>query len=249
MFLKVLLALVVVAECAAVPLFLKYYWPDRCKQSFILKIVSAALFVLCGYLSVQISGNNTPYAKLIMIGLVLGFFGDVFLHSLSDNKIHFVIGFLSFFAGHFFYIAAFWKAIQKTYPGSHFIEWYELLATVLLIGGLLASFIKRGIFKGKGILLVVFTVYGLVLATMMTKSFRYAIGEIAYGTNDHMFAVFVCVAIGGLLFCISDTILGYTIPMGKITRALRIVNIGTYFTAQILIALSILFVRSAYPLY
>lgn len=249
MFLKILLALVVIAECVSVPFFLKYYWPDRCKQSFILKVVSAALFVLCGFLSMQISGNSTPYAKLIMIGLVLGFFGDVFLHSLSDNKIHFVIGFLSFFAGHFFYIAAFWKAIQKTWPGSHFIEWYELLVTVVFLGGLLAVFIKKGIFKGKSVLLVAFTVYGLVLTTMMTKAFRYAIGEIAYGTNDNMFAVFVCVAIGSLLFSISDAILGYTIPFGSTTRTLRIINIGTYFTAQILIALSILFVRSAYPLY
>ncbi len=249
MFLKILLALVVVAECVSVPLFLKYYWPDRCKQSFILKTVSAGLFVLCGYLSMQISGNNTPYAKLILIGLVLGFFGDVFLHSLSDNKIHFAIGFLSFFAGHFFYIAAFWKAIQKTYPDASFVTWYEALITVLFLGSLIAAFIKMGIFKGKEALLAVFIIYGLVLSTMMTKSIRYAIGEIAYGTNDNMFAVFLCVAVGGVLFSISDAILGYTIPVGTTSRALRIVNIGTYFTAQILIALSILFVRSAYPLY
>lgn len=249
MILKILLALVIVAECVTVPLFLKAYWPDRTKKSFTLKVISAALFVLCGFLCVKISGNNTPYANLIMIGLFLGFIGDIFLHSISGNKIHFVIGFLSFFAGHFFYIAAFWKAIQRTYPGSHFIEWYEAVITVLFIGGLLYSFIKKGIFKGKIPLLVVFIVYGLVLVTMLTKSFRYAIGEIAYGTNDHMFAVFATVAIGGLLFTISDIILGYTIPMGNTTRTLRIINIGTYFVAQILIALSILIVRSQYPLY
>lgn len=249
MFLKVLLGLVILAECVCVPLFLKYYWPDRCKQSFILKVVSAALFVICGVLCVQISGNNTPYANLIIIGLILGFFGDVFLHSLSSNKLHFVIGFLSFFAGHFFYIAAYWKAIRTTYPAANFFAWQELLVTVVFLGALLTAFVMKGVFKGKTPLLVVFTVYGFVLATMMTKSFRYAIGEIAYGTNDHMVAVFFTVAIGGLLFSISDAILGYTIPAGTTSRALRIVNIGTYFTAQILIALSILFVRSAYPLY
>ncbi len=247
MFLKVLLALVVLAEFVTVPLFLKYYWPDRCKQSFILKTVSAGLFVLCGYLSMVISGNNTPYAKLILIGLVLGFFGDVFLHSLSNNKLHFVIGFLSFFAGHFFYIAAYWKAIANSWPESNFFEWYELLITVVFLGGLLTAFTLKGVFKGKIPLLVVFTVYGFILATMMTKSFRYAIGEIIAGTNENTVAVFVTVAIGGLLFSISDAILGYTIPAGTTSRALRIVNIGTYFTAQILIALSILFVRSAVP--
>lgn len=249
MFLKVLLALAVAAEFITVPVFLKHYWPDRCKQSFIFKVISAALFVLCGFLCVKISGNNTPYANLIMIGLFLGFLGDIFLHSLSDNKIHFVIGFLSFLAGHVVYIVAFWKAVQSTYPGSHVYEWYELLLIVASLAIVLGIFLKIKIFKGKEMLIGPFIIYGAILFSMLYKALRYAIGEIAYGTNDHMFAVFVTVGIGGILFTASDVILGYTIPKGSTTRTLRIINIGTYFAAQILLALSILFVRSNYPLY
>lgn len=249
MFLKILLALVVVAEFVSVPVFLKYYWPDRCKQSFIFKVISAALFVLCGFLCVKISGNNTPYANLIMIGLFLGFLGDVFLHSLSDNKLHFVIGFLSFLAGHVVYIVAFWKAIKSTYPASHVYEWYEIVLILVSVAAVLGFLLKIKVFKGKEMLIAPFLIYGFILFSMLYKGLRYSIGEIVYGTNDNMLAVFLTVGIGGILFTASDVILGYTIPKGSTTRTLRIINIGTYFAAQILLALSILVVRSDYPLY
>ncbi|MBR5438073.1 MAG: hypothetical protein IKV21_04060 [Clostridia bacterium] len=249
MFLKILLGLVVLAECVAVPVFLKYYWPDRCKQSFIYKVISAALFVLCGLLSMKIAENGTPYASLMLWGLVFGFFGDVFLHSLQNKSWHFVVGFLSFLVGHIVYIVAFWKAIKTTYPGSPVFTWYELVATFALLAIMLTIMLKMGIFKGKEVLLVAFAAYGFILFTMLTKGLRYAIGEIAYGTNDYMLPVFLTVGLGAVLFTISDIILGFTIPMGKTTRLVRNINIGTYFAAQILLGLSILFVFSAYPLY
>ncbi|MBR6567094.1 MAG: lysoplasmalogenase [Clostridia bacterium] len=249
MLLKILLGLTVLAEIAAVPVFLKYYWPGRSKKSFIWKIISASLFVLCGFLCVKISGNNTPYASLMMWGLVLGFFGDVFLHSLQNKSWHFVVGFLSFLVGHIVYIVAFWKAIKTTYPGSPVFTWYELLATFVLLAVMLAIMLKMKIFEGKKPLLIAFCAYGFILFTMLTKGLRYAVGEIAYGTNDNMIPILLTVGLGAVLFTVSDIILGFTIPMGETSRAVRCVNIGTYFVAQILFAISILFVFSAYPLY
>lgn len=249
MLLKILLGIVVLAECVCVPVFLKYYWPDRCKKSFIFKTIGAALFVLCGFICVKISGNNTPYASLMMWGLVFGFFGDVFLHSLQNKSWHFVVGFLSFLVGHIVYIVAFWKAIKTTYPGSPVFTWYELVVTFALLALMLTIMLKMGIFKDKKVLIVPFAIYGAILFTMLTKGLRYAIGEIVYGTNDHMLAVFLTVGVGAILFTISDIILGFTIPTGKTTRLVRNINIGTYFVAQILFGLSILVVFSAYPLY
>ncbi len=245
MFLKVLLGLTVLAECVCVPVFLKYYWPDRCKKSFVYKTIGAALFVLCGFLCVKISGNNTPYASLMMWGLVFGFFGDIFLHSLQNKSWHFVVGFLSFLVGHIVYIVAFWKAISK----DPFFTWYEILITVILLVVMIGIMLIKGIFKGKEILIAPFAVYGIILFTMLTKALRYAIGEIAYGTNDHMLGIALTVGLGAVLFTVSDIILGFTIPMGKTTRLVRNINIGTYFAAQILFGISILFVFSPYPLY
>lgn len=249
MLFKILLGLTVLAECVAVPVFLKYYWPGRSKQSFILKVISAALFVLCGFLCVEISGNNTPYASLMMWGLVFGFFGDVFLHSVQNKFWHFAVGFLSFLIGHIVYIVAFWKAIKTTYPGSPVFTWYELLATFALIAVMLAIMLKMKIFEGKKPLLIAFVAYGFILFTMLTKGLRYAIGEIVYGTNDNMLPIFLTVGLGAVFFTVSDIILGFTIPMGKTTRVVRCINIVTYFIAQILFGVSILFVFSAYPLY
>lgn len=242
MLLKILLGLVVLAECVCVPVFLKYYWPDRCKKSFIYKTIGAALFVLCGFLCVKISGNNTPYASLMMWGLVFGFFGDIFLHSLQNKSWHFVVGFLSFLVGHIVYIVAFWKAISK----SPVFTWYELVATFVLLAVMLAVMLKMGIFKGKEVLLVAFGIYGFILFTMLTKALRYSIGEIAYGTNDNMLGIALTMGLGAVLFTVSDVILGFTIPMGKTTRLVRNINIGTYFAAQILLGISILFVFSPY---
>lgn len=249
MLLKILLGFVIFAECVCVPVFLKYYWPDRCKKSFIYKTIGAALFVLCGFLSMKISGNNTPYASLMMWGLVFGFFGDVFLHSLQNKSWHFVVGFLSFLIGHIVYIVAFWKAIKTTYPGKPVFTWYELVVTFVLLAVMLTIMLKMGIFEGKKPLLAAFCVYGFILFTMLTKGLRYSIGEIVYGTNDNMIPIFLTVGLGAILFTISDIILGFTIPMGKTTRLVRNINIGTYFAAQILLGVSILFVFSPYPLY
>ncbi|MBQ3136382.1 MAG: lysoplasmalogenase [Clostridia bacterium] len=245
MLLKVLLGLTVLAECVCVPVFLKYYWPDRCKKSFIFKTIGAALFVLCGFLCIKISGNNTPYASLMMWGLVLGFFGDIFLHSLQNKSWHFVVGFLSFLAGHIVYIVAFWKAISK----DPVFTWYELVVTFVLLAVMLVIMLKMGIFKGKEVLLVAFAVYGFILFTMLTKALRYAVGVVAHGTNDNMLGIALTVGLGAVLFTVSDVILGFTIPMGKTTRLVRNINIGTYFAAQILLGISILFVFSPYPLY
>lgn len=248
MFLKILLALAIAAEFVTVPMFLKYYWPRKCKQSLAFKMISATLFVLIGFLALKISGNATPYATYIMWGLVLGWVGDLFLHSLSDSKVHFVIGFLSFLAGHVVYIAGFQKAIEKTYPSSPAIAWYEVLATVLLVGILISVFIIRKYIKHK-ILYVAFGVYGVILSTMLVKTFRYAIGEWAYGTNDHVFGIFVTMVLGAVLFTVSDLLLGFIIAKGETKRIGRIINIVTYFAAQVLIGCSIFFIRASIPLY
>ena len=97
--------------------------------------------------------------------------------------------------------------------------------------------------------MVAFAVYGFILFTMLTKALRYAVGVVAHGTNDNMLGIALTVGLGAVLFTVSDVILGFTIPMGKTTRLVRNINIGTYFAAQILLGISILFVFSPYPLY
>ena len=126
---------------------------------------------------------------------------------------------------------------------------YVILATVVVIGIVALIAYKNNIFKEKGIIAVGAMAYGVILMTMLAKAARYCIGEWAYGTNDYIPLLFAIVLLGAILFAVSDLLLGYIIGFGCKKRIVRIINIVTYFVAQILLASSILVVRSAYPLY
>ena len=245
---KVLFALTILLEFITVPIFLRYYWPTKCKQSMLFKMISATLFVLCGVFAMKISGNNTPYATLMLWGLVFGWFGDLFLHWLKNVMPIFVLGVVAFLTGHIFYVIAFQKAIEKTYPGSATFEWYEVLFVAVSVILVTILTVIKGFYKDRAGMTAGSSVYGVLLLTMLAKTARYAIGEWAYGTNDNVVAVFITVLGGGIFFAVSDILLGYILMFKDEKRSLRIINIVTYFIAQILLASSILFVRSPYPL-
>lgn len=245
---KVLFALTILLEFITVPIFLRYYWPTKCKQSMLFKMISATLFVLCGVFAMKISGNNTPYATLMLWGLVFGWFGDLFLHWLKNVMPIFVLGVVAFLTGHIFYVIAFQKAIEKTYPGSATFEWYEVLFVAVSVILVTILTVIKGFYKDRAGMTAGSTVYGVLLLAMFAKTARYAIGEWAYGTNDNVVAVFITVLGGGIFFAVSDILLGYILMFKDEKRSLRIINIVTYFIAQILLASSILFVRSPYPL-
>ncbi len=249
MIYNILFALTIVLEFITVPIFLKYYWPEKCVKSMTFKMISATLFVLCGIFAIKISGNNTPYADLIMWGLAFGWLGDLLLHWLKNKIVIYVLGVVAFLTGHIFYLIALQKAIETTYPAARIFEWYEILfVTVVIIGVTILAVIK-GFYKDRAAMTAGLTAYGVLLLAMLAKTARYAIGEWAYGTNDNMVAVFITVLGGGFFFAVSDILLGYILMFKDKKRILRIINIVTYFIAQILLASSILVVRSAYPFY
>ena len=243
MFLKILFVLAVALEFVFVPLFLKYSWPDKCWKSFGYKNICSALFFAAGLLAMAISNNHTPYAKMVVIGLLFGWIGDLFLHIISDKIIFFGIGGLAFLIGHIFYIDAFSKAIKETYPSSGAVAWYEILSVVLLVGAvILYGVLKKIKFNP---LMIAVLAYAVTISAMLAKALRYCIGEAVYGTNDHMAMIFITVALGAVLFVLSDGSLGMILFGGqKKNRPLKIFNIVTYFAAQILLASSIFFIRT-----
>ncbi len=244
---KILFAVVVAAEFVFVPLFLKYSWPEKCWKSFGFKMICSALFFSAGLLAMKISGHSasaSPYTKLVLWGLFFGWLGDMFLHLITDKIWVFGLGLFAFLGGHIFYIFAFQKAIAKTYPDKGFLEWYEVLVVAVLIGLILAYAtvkIKQGkLASGKFYMTFAVMLYAVTICTMLAKAFRLCIGEWLYGTNEHIVALFVTVALGAVLFVLSDGSLGMILFAGhKKNRPLKIFNIATYFAAQILLASSI----------
>ncbi len=242
---EILFIVAVVAEVALVPLFLKYYWPDRCKQSFITKFVCSLLFVLCGIFASKATGNNTLFADYMIWGLVFGMAGDLLLHSLTTKQLPFIIGVIAFLVGHIFYIMGLQRAIYTTGFSGALLTWYEILIVAVIFAVALIYALKTDVFKRKGAVAYGLLAYGVVLAAMLAKALRYVIGVIAYGTNDNMFMIGLTVGLGAVLFFLSDASLGIILTSAKdLKRGMRIFNITTYYAAQVLLAASIFFVYS-----
>lgn len=245
MFFKILFALTILAEFYTVPTFLKYYWPKKCKQSLIFKMISATLFVLCGVLAMKISGNNTSYAYLMVLGLVFGWLGDYFLHSLKDRMIEFIIGVVAFLVGHIFYIAAFYHALKTLKPDAKLLNWYDFVAVGIVFVLVTLYVVLKKIYQKKGPMVIGLMLYGIFLTAMVVKACLYMYAEWDYGVSDTMVPALLTVGIGSVFFFLSDLSLFFILTGDEVKRSMRNFNIITYFIAQILLAASILFVRSS----
>ncbi len=244
MFLKILLALVVLAEFYTVPTFLKHYWPKKCKMSLIYKMISATLFVICGVLAMKIAGNNTSYASLMVWGLVFGWLGDYFLHSLKDRMVEFIIGVVAFLVGHIFYIAAFYHALKTLKPDAKLLNWYDFVVVGAVFALVSVYVAVKKLYQKKGPMVIGLMLYGVFLTAMVVKACLYMYAEWDYGINDTMVPALLTVGIGSVFFFLSDASLGIILMGNEVKKGMRYFNIITYFIAQILLALSILFVRS-----
>jgi len=241
---KILFIICAALELVFVPLFLKYSWPKKCWKSFGFKMVCSALFFAAGLCAVQAANNHTPYATMILWGLALGWAGDLFLHLITEKIWVFGIGLFAFLGGHICYIIAFWYAIRNTFPDQSMFTWYEILA-VLVIVGLFAAYAIVKKIKAKVYMAIPVALYAITISAMLVKAFRFCIGEIVWGMSDDIVMFFVTVALGAVLFVLSDATLGMILFAGKDkNRPLKIFNIATYFAAQILLAASIFFIRT-----
>ena len=243
MIFKILFALTIIAEFYTVPTFLKYYWPTKCKQSMLFKMISATLFVLCGVLAMKVSGNNTSYAYLMVLGLVFGWLGDYFLHSLKDRMIEFIIGVVAFLVGHLFYIAAFYHALKTLRPDAKLFNWYDFVAVGAIFALVTVYVVLKKLIQKKGVMVIGLMLYGIFLTAMVVKAVLYMYAEWEYGINDTMVPALLTVGIGSVFFFLSDLSLFFILTAEEVKRSMRNFNIITYFVAQILLASSILFVR------
>ena len=242
---KILFLIGVVIEIPLVALFLKYYWPDRCKQSFITKVVCSLIFALLGIFAAKETGNNTLFADYMICGLVFGMAGDLLLHAMTTKMLPFILGVIAFLIGHIYYIMAIQRAIYTTAFSKGVFTWYEILIVLTIVVIAVVYGIKTTAFKRKGAMAYGLLAYGVVLATMLAKAIRYVIDVIAFGVDDNMFMIALTVGLGAILFFLSDASLGIILVDDKpVKRGMRIFNITTYYAAQVLLAASIFFVFS-----
>ena len=80
MGLKILLGVCYLLFLVFVPLYDKAYWPEPTKKSLTFKMIAATAFVGIGVTGMLVTDNSSNYANLMIIGLLLGWFGDLFMH-------------------------------------------------------------------------------------------------------------------------------------------------------------------------
>ncbi len=215
---------------AALIAFLIKCKDERSVAGVFLKNITSIFFILTAACGIFHNPTQWKYGILIVIGLVFGMLGDIYLDQKwvypKDMTMYLNAGFVSFGIGHLFYIPAILLASGMGVKDMLI----PVIAGVLVGAGnlLLEKPMKQNFGKFK----VIVTVYGFILAAMAAASV-----EAAIKTG---YTAFIVYAVGAVLFVISDLILS---PMyfgeGKNTPANFVLNHVTYYAGQFMIAFSI----------
>ena len=198
-----------------------------------LKTTASICFVLSAVFALN-STSSSGFGLLILTGLVLGLVGDILLDLkimyTEQSQEYFFAGTISFALGHFFYFMACLLFGKITLPTN--ILWNILISvgvSAILTLAIMLSSKKMGLNFGKSLSIVI--VYSVILTFM-----------VAFSVSIAIFApVFWIVAIGMILFFLSDLVLSMQYFGNKGQKVWIWINHILYYLAQILLALSILF--------
>lgn len=248
MLLKVLLALCYILFFIFVPLYDKAYWPEPTKKSLACKMVAATMFVGIGFLGMEITGNESYYANTMLIGLILGWIGDLFMHiphPPNNPRMSVVyIGATSFLIGHIFYVVAFVKSAMALTTEYKFFTIPEIIAFFVIF--IAFALMLEPVFKFKyanKFMKVTLHLYSIFLIVMLIKSCAFGISYFISGAENGLLAMLILIA-GAIFFFISDFTLGLRLIGGaKGNKTVKTVSLYAYFIAQLLLATSILFVH------
>ena len=248
MLLKVLLVLCYVLFLVFVPLYDKAYWPEPTKKSLACKMVAATAFVLIGVLGMFITDNKSDYTTTMVIGLILGWVGDLFMHiphPPGNPRMSVVyIGAASFLIGHIFYVTAFVKSTMALTVNYNFFTIPEIIAFFVIF--ITFALMLKPIFKFeyKNLFMqIALYFYSMFLIVMLIKSCKFGITYFLSGAENGLIGMLILL-IGGVLFFISDLTLGLRLlGSAKGNKKVKTLSLYAYFFAQLLLATSILFIH------
>lgn len=248
MLLKVLLIICYILFFIFVPLYDKAYWPEPTKKSLSCKMVAATAFVGIGILGALINDTPSQYASLMLVGLLLGWFGDLFMHiphPPNNPRMSVVyIGAAGFLVGHIFYVTAFVKASASLTTNYNFFTIPEITAFFVLF--VTFALMLKPVFKFeyKNLFMqIALYIYSMFLIVMLIKSVMFGITYYMSGAENGIIGMLILV-IGGILFFVSDLTLGLRLlGSAKGNKKVKTLSLYTYFFAQLLLSTSILFIH------
>ena len=219
-------ALSLLALCAGmVTLFLRAFCKFKFTKALVLKGFSSLCFIALGVICFAMGDHSLPKI-FILIGLCLGIIGDEILALCqiypAHDSVHFIGGGVFFIVGHLFYMTA------MIISGS--ISWVALLIAYAII--LTLSFLyesKNRFYIGE--MKVSLRIYMCVVVLFAAFGVAFFVGQPSLGR--------LFVALGGLLFAVSDNVL-FAYKLHDNTRFDRNIALHVaYYLAQMLIACSI----------
>jgi len=195
----------------------------------ILKGSAALVFIIIGVLSMQLASNQS-FARLVVIGLLLGGVGDVllnlrFVFEKSGQKI-FLMGIAAFLSGHIMYLAA-------------LILLSNNLLVSLICGVVAAALLLRWIFGKIGEVQKAFKIFGYVYIGAIVLMTAVAIGNLISNPGSTSAQLYV---IGAMFFTASDVIMIFNTFGGTQKFSMRAANLSLYYLGQLLIAISLQFI-------
>ncbi|GAV06814.1 hypothetical protein RvY_16738 [Ramazzottius varieornatus] len=197
-------------------------------------IVALAIFVLQRGVCIP---SRSRQSLCILIGLLFSAAGDVFLQLSSLG--YFLPGMLAFGAGHVSYILA---------SGTRPAEW-TIGFPILLAGFSYYLFLLPKVFDDK-IFTVALLVYQLLICSMLWRTIvRYRVEKVTSAKKNEsksqkvergkkLFWLMIAVC-GAVSFVISDSCLAWHMFVEGLEHE-KLIVMGTYYSAQLLISLSIL---------
>ena len=228
---KIILALLCIAELFSSVWYVRTFKNGFNTKTLLIKMLCSGIFVATGIISAVYSGGfGSLYPLLLVIGLVCSWFGDVLLHK-AESMPRYITGGLGFLAAHVLYITAFIKTAATPV--------FALRDIIIMLCAYALAAVLYFVLKLKaGKLLVPIMIYAAVLCFMLSKAVNLGIIEIGKG----VYAGGIILILGALLFVLSDFMLGISF-LGNTTYKKQAVNMLAYFPAQMLLALSILFIK------
>ena len=215
--------------------------------ALLLKASSSVLFVLtalaCTFRAVSADPKSLPYALLLIGGLAFGMLGDIWLDLKFvypvDNVPFTYGGFISFAVGHLFFITA---ILQQTglFRNIGFLLVPLAIALVFAVG---VQIVQKPMGMVYGSYAAIVSIYTFILVTTTFLAGAAALYGILHRDAPWNNTRYIVLFIGGVFFLISDLILSGTyFGEGKDRPVDIVTNHMTYYIAQYLIALSIMFV-------
>lgn len=200
------------------------------------KMMCSGSFVLTGICAALATGFE-PYGAFMVGGLLLGAVGDFFLD--YKERQYFNTGTLFFGMGHILYIISFLfhsgaDILVKPYLGQA-----GLILAGIAVMSVVVVLLNKISFRGKN---KPVAVYSLVLIVSFLAAFTR--GMVALTQGDTAYGI--CLVVASSLFLVSDTCIAIHVlgkaPLEFFRRMTGALINPTYFPAQALFALSILFV-------